>query len=177
MTDAPIFDSDAWCLTDQERQLTAQARELGERRFADRASRYDREAKFPIENYRDLHDAGLLGICIPGEYGGHGANLRTYALTAAEDRFKSESTMKRGEDTMTFWKRFLGLIEDYVLKYGVPPHEPGLAGRIKLYRTLLRPVEFKEYVEDVPDGGRNGRTFLEIVKAKFAEYRINHQQT
>ena len=84
MTDAPIFDSDAWRLTDQERQLTAQARELAETRFADRASRYDREAKFPIENYRDFHDAGLLGICIPGEYGGHGANLRTYALTAAE---------------------------------------------------------------------------------------------
>ena len=84
MTDAPIFDSDAWRLTDQERQLTAQARELAETRFADRASRYDREAKFPIENYRDLHNAELLGICIPSEYGGHGANLRTYALTAAE---------------------------------------------------------------------------------------------
>ena len=27
MTDAPIFDSDAWRLTDQERQLTTQARE------------------------------------------------------------------------------------------------------------------------------------------------------
>ena len=50
MTDAPIFDRDAWRLTDQERHLTAQARELGETRFADRASRYDREAKFPIEN-------------------------------------------------------------------------------------------------------------------------------
>ena len=60
MTDAPIFDSDAWRLTDQERQLTAQARELGETRFADRASRYDREAKFPIENYRDFHNDGSV---------------------------------------------------------------------------------------------------------------------
>ena len=42
MTDSPIFESDAWHLTDQERKLTAQARELGETRFADRAFRYDR---------------------------------------------------------------------------------------------------------------------------------------
>ena len=84
MTDLPIFESDAWRLTDQERKLTDQARELGETRFADRAARYDRDAVFPIENYRDLHSAGLLGICIPTEYGGLGANLRAYALAAAE---------------------------------------------------------------------------------------------
>ena len=84
MTDLPIFESDAWRLTDQERKLTDQARELGETRFADRAARYDRDAEFPMENYRDLHSAGLLGICIPTEYGGLGANLRAYALAAAE---------------------------------------------------------------------------------------------
>ena len=38
MTDFPIFESDAWHLTDQERKLTDQARELGETRFADRAA-------------------------------------------------------------------------------------------------------------------------------------------
>ena len=58
MTDFPIFEGDAWKLTDQERKLTDQARELGETRFADRATRYDRDAEFPIENYRDLHNAG-----------------------------------------------------------------------------------------------------------------------
>ena len=52
--------------------------------FAGRAAAYDREATFPTENYRDLHQAGLLGISIPKKHGGLGADYQTYALTAAE---------------------------------------------------------------------------------------------
>ena len=82
--DAPLFEPVAWNLTGQEIDLTTIARELGQNRFAARAARHDRDATFPIENYRDLHEAGLLGICIPTENGGHGASVRTYALVAAE---------------------------------------------------------------------------------------------
>ncbi len=52
--------------------------------FAGRAAAFDREAKFPSENYRDLHRAGLLGIAIPKKHGGLGANYQTYAIAAAE---------------------------------------------------------------------------------------------
>ncbi len=82
--DAPIFDSAAYRLTEQEVALTAQARELGRERFAPRAADYDRAAKFPTENFHDLHESGLLGICVPAEYGGLGAGYRAYSLTAAE---------------------------------------------------------------------------------------------
>src|SRR5512144_3298702 len=71
-------------LTDRQRELIARVRALGLERFAPRAAKYDREATFPFENYRDLRDAGLLGICIPEAYGGRGADYRTYALVAAE---------------------------------------------------------------------------------------------
>ncbi len=82
--DAPMFEAAAWGLTSQERELTTVARELGQSRFAERAAGYDREASFPTENYRDMHNSGLLGICIPQSDGGHGAPLRCYALAAAE---------------------------------------------------------------------------------------------
>ncbi|MBL2770696.1 acyl-CoA dehydrogenase family protein, partial [Klebsiella pneumoniae] len=36
------------------------------------------------ENYRDLHAAGLLGICIPKAQGGLGADYQTYSIVAAE---------------------------------------------------------------------------------------------
>jgi len=84
MTDAPIFDPDAWHLTRKQATLTATARALAAEKFAPRAADYDRAATFPTENYRDLADAGLLGICIPEEEGGLGADLKTYMLTAAE---------------------------------------------------------------------------------------------
>jgi alkylation response protein AidB-like acyl-CoA dehydrogenase len=84
MSDAPIFDPQAWGLTEKQSELTKKARELAAEKFAGRAEKYDREATFPTENYRDLAGAGLLGICIPEEEGGLGADLKTYMLTAAE---------------------------------------------------------------------------------------------
>ena len=83
-TDSPMFAPDSWGLTDQERDLTTVARELGQGKIAGRAGRYDRDAEFPMENYRDMHAAGLLGICIPHADGGQGAPLKAYALAAAE---------------------------------------------------------------------------------------------
>lgn len=84
MTAAPIFDPAQWRLTDKEAELTAAAREIAQSNFAPRAAQYDRDATFPTENYRDLHDAGLLGICVPEDHGGRGADYRAYMLTAAE---------------------------------------------------------------------------------------------
>jgi alkylation response protein AidB-like acyl-CoA dehydrogenase len=82
--DAPIFDPAAFRLTAQEAELTARAREFGARVLAPRAARWDREASFPTDNYRDMHEAGLLGICIPAGEGGLGADFRAYCLAAAE---------------------------------------------------------------------------------------------
>jgi alkylation response protein AidB-like acyl-CoA dehydrogenase len=82
--DKPMFDPDAWELTKQQTDLTALARKLGQEKFAGRAEKWDREAIFPMANYKDMHKAGLLGICIPKKYKGIGADQKTYALTAAE---------------------------------------------------------------------------------------------
>lgn len=82
--DAPIFDPQQWQLTPQQAELSTLARELGQSKFANRAAEYDRNASFPTENFKDLFGAGLLGICIPEEQGGHGADLKTYMLMASE---------------------------------------------------------------------------------------------
>src|SRR4030088_1661134 len=82
--DAPIFDPQAFRLNDEQASIIATARELGQTVFAGRAAAYDRDAKFPTENYRDLHRAGLLGIAIPRKHGGLRAAYQTYAIAAAE---------------------------------------------------------------------------------------------
>ena len=52
--------------------------------LAPRAAQHDRDATFPIENFRDMHPEGLLAICVPKADGGLGASYRTYCLAAAE---------------------------------------------------------------------------------------------
>ncbi len=82
--DQPMFAPKAWKLTTQQAELTALARQLGQDKFADRAYQWDQEASFPTANYKDMYAAGLMGICIPKQHGGKGADLLTYALTSAE---------------------------------------------------------------------------------------------
>ena len=65
-------------------ELISAARWLGQNRFQDRADEYDRDAKFPTENYQDLKEAGFLGLTIPSEFGGIGASFETYCKVSAE---------------------------------------------------------------------------------------------
>jgi alkylation response protein AidB-like acyl-CoA dehydrogenase len=81
---APIFDPAAFRLDPREAALIAKARAFGARVLAPRAAMHDREATFPIENFRDMHGEGLLAICVPESEGGAGASFRTYCLAAAE---------------------------------------------------------------------------------------------
>jgi alkylation response protein AidB-like acyl-CoA dehydrogenase len=71
-------------LTSQQRELIDLAARLGTTKFAPRAATYDREARFPFENYADLRESGLLGICVPTAHGGMGADFATYVMVAAE---------------------------------------------------------------------------------------------
>ncbi len=80
----PMFEPELWGLRGREAELAALCRRLGRERFAPRARAYDREARFPTENYGDLREAGLLAICVPERYGGLGADYRAYMLAAAE---------------------------------------------------------------------------------------------
>ncbi len=64
-------------------RVLALVRELGPA-FAERAAGYDRAPAFPFENYADLREAGLLGLCIPERYGGMGASFQDYMYIAAE---------------------------------------------------------------------------------------------
>jgi alkylation response protein AidB-like acyl-CoA dehydrogenase len=83
-TAAPLFDPMAYRFADREAELIAKARRFGARVLAPRAAQYDRDATFPIENFRDMRSEGLLALCVPKEDGGAGASFKTYCIAAAE---------------------------------------------------------------------------------------------
>ncbi len=69
--------------TPERQRLVDMVAELGPR-FAARADELDRSASFPYQNWADLTEAGLLGVAIPTEAGGLGADFVGYALVAEE---------------------------------------------------------------------------------------------
>jgi alkylation response protein AidB-like acyl-CoA dehydrogenase len=53
-------------------------------RFAARAAGHDREGTFPVDDFADLRDAGLMGLMVPAALGGLGSNFAEYADVAYE---------------------------------------------------------------------------------------------
>src|SRR6185312_5601947 len=71
-------------LTDQQRQIGALAAEIAQREIAPHVAQWDREHAFPRALYGKLTEAGIMGIIIPEEYGGAGADYVSYALAIEE---------------------------------------------------------------------------------------------
>ena len=59
-------------LTSGGQALVERAASLAADRFAPRAAEYDRTATFPVEDFRDLFEAGLHAAAVPREHGGLG---------------------------------------------------------------------------------------------------------
>jgi len=64
--------------------IQALARELADAEIAPNASEWDREHRFPDELIPKLGELGLLGVCVPEEYGGAGADFLSYILVLEE---------------------------------------------------------------------------------------------
>src|SRR5436309_8799685 len=71
-------------LSADQREIQALARDFGEAEIAPNAGEWDRQHGFPRELLGKLADLGLLGVCIPEEYGGAGADFLSYILVLEE---------------------------------------------------------------------------------------------
>jgi alkylation response protein AidB-like acyl-CoA dehydrogenase len=126
--------------------------------FRERAPRLDREAAFPFENFADLYEAGMLGLCIPERHGGMGAGFADYMTIAAElARFCATTALTFNMHTQT------------VLWTGVVADELDMADeerarheerRARLYRGILSDgaIQSQPLSEGVSRGATTGVT-------------------
>jgi alkylation response protein AidB-like acyl-CoA dehydrogenase len=69
----------------QEHELVrSTVREFAEQRVAPIAEELDRESRFPYELVAELGELGLMGMTIPEDYGGAGADTLSYAIAVEE---------------------------------------------------------------------------------------------
>ena len=71
-------------LADEQREIQALAREFAQAEIEPNAAHWDRSHGFPPELIARLADVGLMGVCIPEEYGGAGADFLSYILVLEE---------------------------------------------------------------------------------------------
>jgi alkylation response protein AidB-like acyl-CoA dehydrogenase len=71
-------------LTDEQRDIQRMTRDFAQERIAPYSAGWDRECVFPQPLMAELGGLGLMGACVPEEYGGAGADFLSYILVLEE---------------------------------------------------------------------------------------------
>jgi butyryl-CoA dehydrogenase len=71
-------------LSDEQREIQALTRDFARAEIEPHAADWDREHRFPRELFGKLAELGLMGVCVPEEYGGAGADFLSYVLVLEE---------------------------------------------------------------------------------------------
>jgi butyryl-CoA dehydrogenase len=71
-------------LAPEQREIQALARDFVRAEVEPHAAEWDRDHHFPRELFGELAELGLMGVCVPEEYGGAGADFLSYVLVLEE---------------------------------------------------------------------------------------------
>ena len=70
--------------TAEQREVQALARDFARQEIEPHAAQWDRDHHFPRETFTKLAGLGLMGACVPEEYGGAGTDFLGYILVLEE---------------------------------------------------------------------------------------------
>lgn len=79
-------------LTENQKMIRDMVREFAEREIAPVAAELDKKEEYPTEILKKMAQLGLLGIIVPSQYGGAGADTVSYVLVVEEISKKCAST-------------------------------------------------------------------------------------
>jgi alkylation response protein AidB-like acyl-CoA dehydrogenase len=71
-------------LSPEQREIQALARDFVRAEIEPHAAEWDRQHHFPRDLFGKLAELGLMGVCVPDEYGGAGADFLSYVLVLEE---------------------------------------------------------------------------------------------
>lgn len=78
--------------TEEQKMIQGMVRDLAREEFAPRAMEIDATKEFPQENLQKLAELGLMGMMVPPEYDGSGADTVSYVLALSEVAYACAST-------------------------------------------------------------------------------------
>ncbi len=144
-------------LTPDQSEVRAAVRRWVDEVVVPQAARNDREERFPTEALQGLRDTGFVGMSIPEEYGGGGADPLSYCLFIEE--------LGRGDaNVRSLMSVHLGLVAGSVVRWGTPEQRerwlPQMAtGEVLACFALTEPdhgsnpADLRARAERLPDGG------------------------
>ncbi|HEX6709159.1 MAG TPA: acyl-CoA dehydrogenase family protein, partial [Rubrobacter sp.] len=70
--------------TGEQQEIKDRAAEFADDEIAPHAADLDQEDRVPLETLEKMAEAGFMGLCVPEEYGGAGADFLSYCLLIEE---------------------------------------------------------------------------------------------
>ncbi len=108
--------------SDEQKMLRQTARDFVEKEIMPYIDEWDREGSFDPSIWKKLADLGLMGVCVPEEYGGSGMDYNSLAIVCEElergdTTFRTAVSVHTGLNSMTLmqWAN-----EEQKQKYLVP---------------------------------------------------------
>ncbi|HEX6790504.1 MAG TPA: acyl-CoA dehydrogenase family protein [Candidatus Krumholzibacteria bacterium] len=71
-------------LTDEQQMIKETARRFAEAELAPITIKMDESAEYPVEMFAKMGEMGFMGLVVPGEYGGTGTDMVSYAVVIEE---------------------------------------------------------------------------------------------
>ena len=170
-------------LSEELAQLQATVRRLAQEKIKPRAREIDSSSEYPLDVFEAFKDAGLLGLCIPEEYGGAGAGILGLTLAIEEvtkysnvtglmlllTRLPTGPIMIAGTEDQK--QRYLPGIAEGVTRCGFGLSEPQAGSDLAMVRTRLPPLF--EAVAAASGGGGLACLLLDNVAAYHTTYRCH----
>jgi alkylation response protein AidB-like acyl-CoA dehydrogenase len=147
-------------LTEEQELIRATAREFARASLAPNSAEWEREATFPYEALKKMGQLGFLGMTVPAEWDGAGADYVAYALAleeiAAGDG--AVSTIMSGHNSV-------GCMP--ILEYGTP------AQKERYLRPLARGEKLSAFCLTEPQGGSDAAAIKTRAEKRGDRYVIN----
>jgi butyryl-CoA dehydrogenase len=145
-------------LSEEQLMIQSMVRDLARGEFAPSAMERDQKKIFPAENLKKLAELGLMGMMVPPEYGGAGADTVSYLLALAEVAYACASTA-------VVMSVHNSIVCESVLKYGTEKQKakflkPLAAGRIIGAFSLTEPNAGSDPVHQTTRAVRDGNSYI-----------------
>ena len=145
--------------TDAQRLIRDMVREFAEKEIKPRAAEIDRTDEFPWDLWKRMAELGILGMTLPPEFGGSGADTVSWAIAQEEmarasvvvadiqllSKLMQDVIVKNGTDTQK--ARYLPAMARGEKICVIAQTEPGTGSDVAAIRTTARP-EGDGYVLD-----------------------------
>lgn len=146
-------------LTEEQELIRETARAFAQKELWPNAAQWDRDSHVPVDKYRAMGDLGLMGIIVPEEWGGAGADYVSFALAMIE--------ISAGDGGSGTVASVMGLLSNALYRFGSD------AQKAKYLRPLASGKTISAFALTEPQAGSDASNLKVRAEKKGDNYVLN----